>query len=232
MQALEILEWGNEHSLSGYPLMEKWEILDLLLDARFIQFDDFVPVWKSLSVTQTSAVFTVSSYFGDATCEIPKTTATDVDASLFSSSGIYIGRLVFGPGLAGLFRDYANYSSKLNLQFCPSTVLSIPTKAGVYSIAGQYGNVKINSGSATVDQTVFFDVNTPANQVTWNAAYLPLEQLAPALKTLNQKAPVNNNLIIQDSELLKLKPIGSGLEVALIGSAKASKISPSIQYEA
>ena len=54
------LNWQNENALSSYPLTEAGDFQDFIVDAKFVQFDNFVPVLNYIQVNNTNIVFTIT----------------------------------------------------------------------------------------------------------------------------------------------------------------------------
>ena len=38
------LSWQNENALSSYPFSEDIDVQDFIVDAKFVQFDNFLPI--------------------------------------------------------------------------------------------------------------------------------------------------------------------------------------------
>ena len=46
------LNWQNENGLSSYPFDRDLEVQDFIVDARFVQFDNYVPVYNNRIVEE------------------------------------------------------------------------------------------------------------------------------------------------------------------------------------
>jgi hypothetical protein len=76
---------------------------------------------------------------------------------------------------------------------------------------------------------VFFTINSQI--VEWSAVSMPQSTLEfTALKTINGIAPLNNNFIIEESGILKIRPDVEGINIGLLGNA-AEKVTPQLIYE-
>ena len=64
MATYNALNWQNENSLSNFPLSSYIEFRDFLVDARFVQFDNFTPVLNTITVDETSVTLTITFDYG------------------------------------------------------------------------------------------------------------------------------------------------------------------------
>ena len=226
-----VLEWGNENSLSSYPLSQWLEVTDFIIDASFVQFDGFIPTLKTLSVNQVRVVLVIGTDAGDLTLTINKPTGSYFPGYTvaLSLAGRRLGSLVFGQGLVNIFSTHLNTTMRLNIPFLSSVVRGVNSSAGVYSFAGYTGDVQVFTGTTRAEQTIFFDQSL--NGVAWNAGALTASANGIALKTLNSVHPINNAVIIEDSELIKIYPQAAGLLVGLGVPLGYNAISPSVRYQ-
>ena len=228
-----ILEWTNEHSLNSYPLSKAVAPLDFLVDAAFVQFDGFVPVLKQITVEQNRLTLVVTTDAGDIQVVVARPNsriyASGYTVRLASSAGRHLGHLVFGLGLVSIFNTRLNDVVKLNIPFHASCVRGVNSRAGVYSIEKLTGAVEVSTGQTLAEQTLFF--STEANEVTWNAGYLPPAVTSTPLKTLNGVHPVNNAVFIEDSELIKATPQAAGVLLELGVPIGYDSISPATTYK-
>jgi hypothetical protein len=226
-----VLEWRNEHSNNAYPLSSPLFIADLLVDANFVQFEGSLPVFKSLAVTYTVATLTLTIAAVDYAITLTKP-STDTYASLtsvkiYDNTDNYLGSLSFGVGLYQLFDRFVNTVHTINIPFLPICVNYLSGSAGVYSIAGVYGAVNFNTADNGVKH-IFHHITD--QQVEWNAVTVPPLEAGTALKTLNHKAPIENNIQIKDNPVLRFIPDGGGLSVKLATSLANVKILPTTDY--
>lgn len=226
-----ILEWNNENSVSCYPLSRLFTPADFIVDATFVQFDAFVPILKSVAVSQGVVTITITTDAGDIVTSIDKPSSSYTPGYIvkLTSNNRHLGFLVFGQGLVSIFNTYIETTIKANIPFDISTVRGISSKAGVYSIAGYTGDVNIYTGDSKPQQTLFFDIS--GNNVTWNAGSLATAADAVALMTLNGVTPINNAVFIEDSTLIKLAPRETGLLVSVNMPLSNNIVSPITRYE-
>lgn len=213
--SIGVLTWSNENALNPYPLTKGFGYDSFLIDANFIQFDSFVPILQSVKVVDDIVTITIQFDL--------ETLAIELNKSFFSTAGVvhkiysggrYLGKLVFGADASRLVEtEIANLDTKIvNIPFLSHLVKSIPSTAGVYSIAGTYGAVKFES-----DDYVWYDVNS--NDVTFNAVSGFDYGNDSYLKTLNEVAPVANSVYIKDSEVIKITSAGnSAIEISMVGT--------------
>lgn len=213
--SIGVLSWTNETGLTPYPLSRTFGYDSFLIDANFIQFDDFVPTLQSVKVIDDEVVITILFDSGSIAITLAKT--------FFSTSGVvhkvydngrYLGKLVFGADAARLVEtEIANLDTKtINIPFLNHLVRSIPSKAGVFSIDDVYGDMEFDS-----DAYVWYDLD--GNDVTFNAVSGFDYQDDLYLKTLNLVSPVANSVYIKDSQVIKVRSVGnSTIEISLVGT--------------
>lgn len=228
-----ILEWSNEHSQSSYPLSQLFEQNDFIVDASFVQFEGFVPIFKSLSILQRVMTLVLTLDSGDVSVEIIKPSTSYFPGQyvqeIYDVSGERrAGRLVFGGGLPEMFSKHISTALQVNIPFLPSVVRGISKKMGVYSIEGQYGGVNIYTGLSKITQTLFFDIVN--NAVTWNAASVPVSINTNPLKTLNGVVPIANAILIDDSDIIKVTPRGDTVLISVAVPIAFNSISPATKY--
>ena len=226
-----ILEWTNEHSLSGYPLTRSFAPNDFIVDASFVQFDGFVPVLKTLLVSQTKIVLTITTDAGDVAVPVSKPISSYFPGQTVAvvAGDRQLGYLVFGQGLPAIFSLHLDTLLKLNIPFSPGVVRGVSSRAGVFSITGYDQSVNIRTGDSATSRSIFFDL--AGNLVTWNAGWLDSKDERTPLKTLNGMTPVNNAVFIQDSDIIKVTPQGDTVLVRVAVPVGHSVISPVTTYE-
>jgi len=214
------LEWENQNGLAQYPFLQDAPISNIVVDATFQQFDNFIPTLNYILVSSTS--LTVNLTYDTNTSNFTLL-QSDYNSGInfirmFDNTTRYIGRLTFNNGVNNLWSAYVGQKIEFNLPFVATTVRSISSKCGVFSIEGLYGNVSFVN--ATADSTIFFNTNT--NFVTFNAVgnyKLPATPPAQALKLLNLMPPIDNNIFISSSDIIQIAGDGIGaLNVNLVGS--------------
>jgi len=225
-----ILDWLNENSKGDYPMSKDIGIKGVIVDASFIQFDDFVPVLKTIKVQETEITFTIQFDKATTTVTVTKSEYTfGIVKKVTLTGNRYVGSLTFGNGIATLFADYLNKTVTVNAAFSPITVCSILSTSGVYSIETFNDVVVIDTDDSGV-ATLFFTIN--GNTVKWNAVGLPAEPEVAInpLKTINGAAAKNNALTLKDSTLIKFTPNFGALVVSLVNSPLNDNIAPTSNY--
>jgi len=221
--SIGILSWTNETGLSPYPLTKGFGYNSFLIDANFIQFDNFIPILHSIQVIDDEVIIRILLDNGVNEITLAK--------SFFSTSGVvhkifdgdrYMGKLVFGADAGYLVEsEIANLNTKtINIPFLSHLVKSIPSNAGVFSIDSVYGTLSFDS-----DEHIWYDTNS--NEVTFNAISGLDYQDDLYLKTLNAVGPVSNSVYLKDSQVIKIKSVGnSAIEISLVGTDLDSVLKP------
>jgi hypothetical protein len=226
MAAYNVLSWRDENSLTGFPFQEEISIPNFIVDARFVQFDGFVPQLKSIRIETD---FIALSILFDISREIEVIfTKTSFDlgeqgrhANIHYTTPTYrrfMGVVSFGTGASALWDSYVGRKLTFNLSFLPETVRSIPSKDAVYTFNGDYGDVKLSS--AADDKTVFF--NKTSNAVVHNAVGgHSIENTTPqGLRQINLVKPRNNNINLASNDIIKMSsPTNTTLTISLVGGA-------------
>jgi hypothetical protein len=70
-----ILAWQNENGLQHYPLVKDTIVKDFIVDASFIQFDNFIPILHSIEVKANKILVTILFDLESVTVEIQRYTA-------------------------------------------------------------------------------------------------------------------------------------------------------------
>jgi hypothetical protein len=60
MGSLNVSNWQNETGLSGYPFEFESDIRDFIVDASFVQFDNFAPVLNYAMVESDNVNITIT----------------------------------------------------------------------------------------------------------------------------------------------------------------------------
>jgi len=211
-----ILSWENETALNAYPLSKEFGLNSFLVDANFVQFDNFVPVLQSITLLDQNLVISLLTDVGTIklTVATSEFVGTSLTKRIFDSTGRCIGTLVFGANALSLFENENTLSLDINIPFLSFLAKSIPSNCGVYSVAGKFGAL-----SLTGDKNLWFTSITGRNGIVFNAAALGAISALPYLKTLNGIAPINNNVYMQETDLLKIATAGTAtVQFSLIGS--------------
>lgn len=205
MNQIGILDWQNENSLTPYPFAQSFGFEGFIIDANFVQFDGFVPILNNVQITPD--VITLSITFYD------ETRAILLNFDEFTGSGFskiyrdeqnnYLGTLVFGNLAGNMFDDHVNQIINVNLPFLPSTVRSISSKSGVFSLQSQCGAVVLNS-----DGIMAYELT--GNTIQIDALYVPSNSNAPYLKTINGVVPIDNSIFLESGNIIKISTLSSG----------------------
>lgn len=218
MKNIGILPWWNENSLTPYPLTKGFGYNGFLVAANFIQFDNFIPVLKEILVDDTEVVITLVIDAGEivSRIDIEDLVVQGHTKKLYDATR-YIGTLVFGINSYSLVKnDMANQTLKnLNISFLSTTVKSIPTTAGVYSLQKEYGSLTLGN----TDGVITYE--TGSSTLTINAISYPPVKSTTFLKSINSVPPQGNNLYLLDNQVIKYKSAGaSELEISLVGNGE------------
>ena len=208
-----ISSWLTEHTLTPYPLTKSFGYDGFIIDANFIQFDNFIPVLQTISLNSTNIFITI--IFDKVTkildCAISSINTVGSELRIYDGAR-YLGLLVFGSGVQRFVDSNTdNITLDLNLGFLPHTVKSIPSNCGVFALNNQFGALGFTS-----DDNINYDV--AGNDITFNAIYVPPSPDTPYLKTLNIVGPTLNSVFIKSTELIKVSGQSSTVEISLIGN--------------
>lgn len=228
-----ILDWTDENAKGDYPLLSSIGVKGVIVDASFVQFDGFVPVLNSITVAPTTVTFNITFDRITKNITVDNTTFQDTRFIRIYESDVtrFIGSLTLGQGFLKLFEENVGSTIILGISFASNTVVSINRKSGVYSFAGLIGDVGISTATVDDDYPIFFGVD--GNVVICNAVgipAIPFNILSP-LKTINGVGPINNQIKIEDSEVLKISAGFNGLNFDLANSVLNDNIAPTQNYE-
>jgi len=152
-----ILEWENEAAASGYPLKTyNNNMLGLIIDAYWFQLDGFVPTLQSVSVDSTGVYFNVLTYSGKLT----GLSVSGENVSIVDSIGRLAGRLFLGESFDGFKAENLGQTVTVNIPFVSSTVYSLPSSAGVFSLAEITGAVVVSNDGSEIVTTTDHDILT------------------------------------------------------------------------
>jgi len=208
--SIGILTWRNETGLMNYPLASAFGVINFILDANFIQFDNTIPVLKTVQVTSEHIYVTVTTDAGDIVITLDSSTFVDGKVErLVSVEGRYLGKIIFGLGAQTLWSDFVNQTIELNISFLPIVVQSIASTGGLYSLHGAYGNVRLISDG----NLIFTNVS---GTVKFDAIGVPTSVTSNPLKTINGVSPTANAIFLQDSDTIKLDMSLAGLTINLV----------------
>jgi len=225
------LSWQNENSLSSYPLEKDLDPQNYIVDARFVQFDNFVPQLNYTLIDNDRIKLSISFDKETITSiEYLKSVYQLNDASkvlrIFSQvDNRFLGSIVFGEGLRELWNMYVGRKLNHNVKFLASTVRSIPSKDSVYKLDGSFGDVELTR--TTGDTTIFYNtVDTPTkHSIVFNAvAGHSVSGAKQGLRKINLVSPRNNNITLVSNDVVKVTALNNTfLTIGLVsGDASAS----------
>lgn len=218
----KILPWTNENSLQSFPLSASFLRDDFIVDANFVQFDNFSPVFVRLVVTNTNSTATILTDVGEMSIVVPAS-STNQTFTLRTSSLRFLGSITFGPGAALMCSQYADQAFEVNIPFLPTVVKSIYSGGGVYSISGLTGAVTLAEADVT------YTVNQQA--VTLNCiTKQPGTVTINPLLSINGVPAHNNAIFIHEGDLIKLTP-STGFVTLSADTSPTQSIQPTLKYE-
>lgn len=217
------LDWENQNAVSAYPFTQDAPFNNVVVDASFQQFDNFIPTFNYILVSSTFITVNVTYDTGTNNFVLQQSDyASGINFIRLFDGTRYIGRITFQDGVNSLWNTYVGQKIVFNLSFVATTVKSISSACGVFSISKLHGNVSFTKGSS--DNNIFF--NSGSNFITFNAVgnnQLPSSPTIKALKLLNLMAPINNNVFISSSDVIQINGDGIGsLNISLVGSQPGS----------
>lgn len=240
MAIYNTIGWQNENALSSYPFTLDIEPMDLIVDAKFTQFDAFIPTLNSVLVESDRLELSFLFDYGAITAVFYK--EAYILGEEYRNLRIYnkpktryLGQVTFGQGALFLWEMYAGRFLEFNTPFLSSTTRSIPSKDAVYLLDGSYGDVVL---SRTQDDTTIF-YNTAKktlaspdkpNTITFNAVTghaVPESASRPnALKQINLVKPVKNNINLASNDVIKISSVyGAGISMDLVSGTLSSSFS-------
>jgi hypothetical protein len=220
---LNVASWLTETTLTPYPLVKSFGYDSFLIDANFIQFDNFVPTLKSITVTDSTLEITIAFDLVTKTITEDISNISTIGSSLaVYDNSRYLGTLVFGSGVQRFVDAVGNNTTlKPNISFLPHIVKSIPSKCGVFALNSLWGELTFAS-----DEYISYLVT--ANDIVFNAVAYPESAEEPYLKTLNLIGPTNNSVFIKSSDLVKVTGQNSTVTISMVGN----KLSDTMKSEA
>jgi hypothetical protein len=227
------LNWQNENALSSYPFAEDLNPQDFIVDAKFVQFDNFTPILNSVQVDEDRVTLDITLDYGTANFtlykEIFDLNQNSSQLRLYNTDkSRYMGVVCFGPGTRLLWEEYIGRKLNYSAAFLGCTVRSIPSKDAVYLLDGSYGDLLLSRTAQ--DTSIFYNVSTSLNAITFNAVTghaVPEDSSRPtALKQINLVHPIKNNINLSSNEVVKISPVyGRGLSIDLVSGNVASTFS-------
>jgi hypothetical protein len=250
MSDYKILSWQNETGLTNYPLTLPFDIQNLIVDASFIQFDNYVPELKLIVVNSQSIDITITFDIGDVSESITTTDYQNGRRHIrFIDSGRYLGCLTIGEGASGAWVTSLGRRIAKSIPFSQNTVRSIPSRDAVYSLDNKYGDVLFGALSDIEDtfteiggiiyktqaggNTMFYNRSVELNSITFNAVgnhRIPDNAVElRALKKINMVPPRDNNIYIESNDVIKFNAINDqNLQITLVGESSGASIVPTL----
>jgi hypothetical protein len=209
------------------------DVQDFIVDAKFIQFDDFVPTLEYVLVEASSLTLAITFDFGlHAAIQFLKSSFDQGEAYRYtdiytpaSYNKRYLGSVTFGPGVSALWASYIGRKLNYGKQFLPEVVRSIPSKDAVYTFDGHYGDITL-SRDPTNDRTIFFNKALDLNAIVHNAVGGHTVEGVPAqgLRQINLVKPKNNNINLASNDVIKISSsTNTYLTISLVGGANSSR---------
>ena len=210
---MNTLTWQNETSLTPYPLSKSIGHDTLIIDANFIQFDNFVPSLTKVEFGNESISLTIVFDRYTKVIEVLRSNFTGIPyAHTVKFADRYVGKIVFGADALALSSSLNNHELDVDVKFLAFLVKSIPSNAGVFKLDGMHGALHFTS-----DENISYLVT--GQKVRFDAVSIPTLTDQPYLKTLNSIAPTSNNVFLRDSELIKVSSNGAAtVLISLIGT--------------
>jgi len=210
------LGWQNENGLSNYPFAQAQEINDLIVDAKFLQFDHFIPTLDYIVVAVDRLELGMTFDYGTNTgITLLKSDYADGDnyrnVRIYTTDNSrYLGVLVFGTGAAELWKNHIGRKIVYNAAFLPEVLTSIPSKDAVYSFDGNYGDIHLSR--TTSDSTIFYNTSLDLNAITMNAVgghAVANNAKKEGLRKINLVPPLHNNINLVSNDVIKIKSFNS-----------------------
>lgn len=211
-----IVPWHNENELTSYPLVKSYGYNGFLVDAQFTQFDNFIPSLKTVKVKDSNVEIVITLQTGDLLVTIPISNFQDSPYTHpLTYDGYELGFLSFGQSaFTMLTTEMVNLVTRtLNIPFISSTVVSIPSNSGLFSINNKYGAIEF-------PETADVHFNQTGQDVTFGFYSLPTEFSATYLKTLNSVEPTNNKVDLVLPDIIRMLSNGPAtLTLNLLGNS-------------
>lgn len=228
MSSYNPLEWQNENSLSGFPLLQETDYPSFLVDAKFVQFDSFVPILSTVFVNTDSLTLTIIFDYGTHTA-IDLLKSNYLLGEAYQNLRIYqpgtnryLGMLVFGNGPVDMWNTSTGSLMKFNIPFAPATVRSVPKQDAVYTFDDNFGSLVL--GRTANDTAIFYNTaKVPGlNSITFNAVggNSINNNVAKGLRKINLVSPVANNINLVSNDVIKIVPLNAtALSIGLVAGS-------------
>ena len=232
MATYNVLERASENSLTSFPLTEELEVQNFIVDASFIQFDNFIPQLNRIFVDSDAIKLDITFDFGKLT-SISFTRQAYLAGENYRHVRIYtpendryLGVLSFSSGAQTLWEQNTGRQFTYNIPFYTSTVKSIPSSCGVFLFDNRYGAVELTKPNT--DNTIFYNISTIKNSITFNAVTnhsVPSDSLG-GLRKINLVRPIRNNITLAANDVIKFTPQNAAtLNIDLASNSASSTVS-------
>lgn len=204
--------WTTETSSTPYPFTTSFGYDSFITAANFIQYDDFIPVLKTIEITAADLIISIQFDVGVKKIVIDKANlALGYTVKVYDNTR-YLGKLVFGYGYSKLLSEFPLNTIKIiDIPFLSFLVKSIPTNCGIYSFNKQFGALSLLAGDHV-------QLATTGNDVTFNAVPERTTIAETYLKSLNLVGPKDNSVFINSNEIIKVSGQNSYVEISLVGN--------------
>lgn len=228
MASYNPLSWQNENALSSYPFATDLDVQDFIVDAKFVQFDDSIPILNYVTIDLDRIQLNILFDAGEILITFLKTMYDRGEAyrnvRIYNATGDrYMGVISFGPGTQTLWNEFIGRRLQYNIAFSTETTRSIPSKDAVYTFDGYYGDALLNRTQD--DAAIFYNVSIPLNSVTFNAVggHSVAGVTPEGLRKINLVGPKNNNVTLSANDVIKINSVNArSLRINLV-AGKGSK---------
>lgn len=200
--AVSVLDFQNENQFDSFYPFSPYQgshLSRVFTAASLIQLDGFVPVLQSVFVEVDRMTFTIKIDREILTVVVNRNTFAVGQSIVLRTSGnnVFVGELICGDGFETLWNSAVPFLYNTPASFAPQVIRSIPSKSGVYEINGKIGDIVFESNN-----NVFFE--QAGQEITCNAVSYPDQTNGVFLKTLNSIPPINSQIYLNDSELVRI----------------------------
>jgi hypothetical protein len=189
MNGIGITEWQNNET--GYPLVSAGQLSGLFCDASFVSYDSFIPVLTNVAVSTTQLILTIQMDDGLHQFSFPITSIVQGYGTRLRTATRSYGSVVFGRLSEDLVSGTLGNNITANCRFDSSTVRTIDSTNGVYSVAGLSGTV-----SVLLDGNFMYNASSLFGYPTLSAVSLP-NSLEVLQTDSNNSYALNSNRVLQ-----------------------------------
>ena len=232
MATYNVLEWQNENGLSGYPFQTEVEPSGFIVDAKFVQFDDFVPILNYAAIDSTKITLSITFDYGthnNITLYKADFLATEAKRFVRAYSEVdsrYMGIITFGAQTDLVWQNYTGHRLEYNTRFSAETTRSVPSKAAVYTLDSQYGDVIMSHGAT--DKAIFYNSRTDDKRaLVFNAVGgHTVSGDKDGLREINLVPPINNNINLASNDVIKISNLNNAsVSIDLVAGSPSKSFS-------